>query len=90
MIQVTQLDFSGRTTFCGVDIHKKNRKVNIHDGEFKRGDFSQDTDAAILYQHLVRKFRGTHFKVSYEAGFRRVVPNGGGYSNNNEILLNII
>jgi|GEM_PF-3176890 len=72
MTQVTQLDFSGHTTFYGGDVHKKNRSVNIHDGKFEWDDFSQDTDAVILYQHLVRKFRGAHFKVSYEAGFRGV------------------
>jgi hypothetical protein len=28
MAQVKKLDFSGTTIFCGVDVHKKNWRVN--------------------------------------------------------------
>ena len=34
MTQVRQLDFSGTTIFCGVDVHKKSWRVNIQSSEF--------------------------------------------------------
>lgn len=69
MTQFKQLDFSGTTIYCGVDVHKKNWRVNIQDCDFELEDFSQDADAAILYKHLNRKYPGATFKVCYEAGF---------------------
>jgi len=69
MTQVKQLDFSGTTIYCGVDMHKKNWRVNIQDGEFELEDFSQDADAALLCKHLNRRYPGAHFKIGYEAGF---------------------
>ena len=69
MAQVKQLDFSGTTIYCGVDVHKKNWRVNIQDSEFELEDFSQDASAALLHKHLNRKYPGAKFKVCYEAGF---------------------
>jgi transposase len=69
MTQVTKLDFSGTSIFCGVDVHKKSWRVNIQDDEFELEDFSQDADAVLLYKHLNRKYPGATFKVCYEAGF---------------------
>lgn len=69
MTQVKQLDFSNHTIFCGVDVHKKNWRVNIHDEEFELEDFSQNADVKILYQHLNRRYPNATFKVCYEAGF---------------------
>ena len=69
MTQVKALDFSGTTIFCGVDVHKKNWRVNIQDSEFELEDFSQDADPELLYKHLNRKYPGANFKVCYEAGF---------------------
>jgi transposase len=69
MTQVTKLDFSGTSIFCGVDVHKKSWRVNIQDNEFELEDFSQDADAMLLYKHLSRKYPGATFKVCYEAGF---------------------
>jgi transposase len=63
------LDFSGTTIFCGIDVHKKNWRINIHDGTFELEDFSQDADAAVLHKHLMRKYPGADFKLCYEAGF---------------------
>ena len=37
MTQVKKLDFSGTTIFCGIDVHKKNWRVNIQDSEFESG-----------------------------------------------------
>lgn len=69
MTQVRKLDFSGITIFCGVDMHKKNWRINIQDKEFELEDFSQNADAVLLHKHLSRKYPGARFKVGYEAGF---------------------
>jgi len=69
MTQVKKLDFSGTTIFCGIDVHKKNWRVNIQDSEFELEDFSQNADAALLHKHLSRKYPGADFKICYEAGF---------------------
>ena len=69
MTQVKELDFSGVTIYCGVDMHKKNWRVNIQDSDFELEDFSQDADAVLLHKHLNRKYPGASFKVGYEAGF---------------------
>lgn len=69
MAQVKKLDFSGTTIFCGIDVHKKNWRVNIQDGEFELEDFSQDADVVVLHKHINRKYPGASFKLCYEAGF---------------------
>lgn len=69
MKQSKTLDFSGTTIFCGVDVHKKNWRVNIQDTEFELEDFSQDPNPDTLYQHLVRQYPKANYKVCYEAGF---------------------
>lgn len=69
MTQVKQLNFTGTTIFCGVDVHKKNWRVNIQDSEFELEDFSQNADAVLLHKHLSRKYPGAAVKVCYEAGF---------------------
>jgi transposase len=69
MTQVKKLDFSGTTIFCGIDVHKKNWRVNIQDSEFELEDFSQNADVVLLHKHLNRKYPGADFKLCYEAGF---------------------
>lgn len=69
MTQVKKLDFSGTTIFCGIDVHKKNWRVNIQDTEFELEDFSQNADAVLLHKHLNRRYPEATFKLCYEAGF---------------------
>lgn len=69
MTQVKKLDFTGTTIFCGVDVHKKNWRVNIQDSEFELEDFSQNADVVLLHKHVNRKYPGATVKVCYEAGF---------------------
>lgn len=69
MKQSTVLNLSGTTIFCGVDVHKKNWSVNIHDGEFELRQLSMDADPVVLYKFLNRNFPGASFKIGYEAGF---------------------
>lgn len=68
-MQVKQLDFTGTTIFCGIDVHKNSWRVNIQDGSFELEDFSQNPDAVLLHKHLLRKYPGANFKLCYEAGF---------------------
>lgn len=69
MKQVKQLDFTGSTIYCGIDVHKNNWRINIQDSNFELEDFSQDANAELLYKHLIRKYPGADFKLCYEAGF---------------------
>lgn len=69
MTQFKQLDFSGFTIFCGVDMHRRNWRVNIQDEEFELEDFTQNPDVTLLYKHLLRKYPGATYKIGYEAGF---------------------
>jgi transposase len=69
MTQVKKLDFTGATIFCGIDVHKKNWRVNIQDSEFELEDFSQNPDPVLLHKHVNRKYPGATVKVCYEAGF---------------------
>jgi transposase len=69
MTKVKQLDFTGTTIFCGLDVHKLNWRVNIRDTELELKDFTQPADAALLHKHLVRNYPGAQYKAGYEAGF---------------------
>jgi transposase len=69
MTQVKKLDFSGTTIFCGIDVHKKNWRVNIQDSEFELEDFSQNADVVLLHKYINRKYPKADFKICYEAGF---------------------
>jgi transposase len=69
MAQDTTLNFSGTTIFCGIDVHKRNWSVNLHDGEFELKSFSQNPDPVLLHKYLVRNYPGASYKVCYEAGF---------------------
>lgn len=69
MTQVKPLDFSGHTIFCGIDVHKKNWRVNIRDDDFELEDFSQNSDVELFYKHISKKYPNALFKVCYEAGF---------------------
>ncbi len=69
MSKNNQLDFTGETIHCGVDVHLKQWRVNIHDSNFELEDFSQDADALTLYKHLSMKYPNAKFKIGYEAGF---------------------
>jgi transposase len=69
MAQIKQLDFTGSTIYCGLDVHKKNWRVNIQDADFELEDFSQDANVGLLYKHLKRKYPGANYKLCYEAGF---------------------
>ncbi len=69
MTKVNQLDFTGNTIFCGLDVHKLSWRVNIRDTEFELKDFTQKPNANELHKHLTKNYPGAKYKVGYEAGF---------------------
>jgi transposase len=69
MFKVKQLNFEGQTIFCGIDVHKKNWRVNVRNDEFELEDYSQDPCEENLLNHLRKRYPGAGFQVAYEAGF---------------------
>jgi transposase len=69
MTKVNQLDFTGTTIFCGLDVHKVSWRINLRDTELELKDFTQPADAVLLYKHLTRNYPGAKYKAGYEAGF---------------------
>lgn len=69
MTKIKQLDFTGTTIFCGLDVHNLSWRVNLRDSEFELKDFTQPADAGLLYTHLTKNYPGAKYKAGYEAGF---------------------
>jgi len=69
MRKINDLSFEGETIFCGLDVHKKNWRVNVRDNEFELEDFSQNPCADDLAKHLWHRYPNAKIKVAYEAGF---------------------
>jgi len=69
MTKVKQLDFTGTTIFCGLDVHKVSWRVNVRDSELELKDFTQPADAGLLHRHLTKNYPGAKYKAGYEAGF---------------------
>ena len=69
MSKVKELNFDGQTIFCGLDVHKKNWRVNVRSSEFELEDYSQDPNGELLLDHLKRRYPGAKYEVAYEAGF---------------------
>lgn len=67
--KVKQLDFTGMSLFCGIDVHKKSWRVDIRNAEFNLENFSQNPDAPSLLKHLKKNYPGAYFQIAYEAGF---------------------
>ena len=69
MNKSSNLDFSGTTIYCGLDVHLKSWRVNIRDQEMELRDFSQNPDPAALHKFLTKNYPNANYKVGYEAGF---------------------
>ena len=69
MNKLNQLDFTGTTIYCGLDVHLKNWRINIRDDNMELRDFSQNPDPVILSSFLKKNYPGAKYKVGYEAGF---------------------
>jgi hypothetical protein len=69
MNKSNNLDFSGTTIFCGLDVHLKSWRVNIRDQDMELRDFSQNPDPVALHHFLTKNYPNATYKVGYEAGF---------------------
>lgn len=69
MTQIKELDFSGRSIFCGIDIHKKSWSVCLRDEERELKTFSQNPDKELLADHLKKYYPNASVYMTYEAGF---------------------
>ena len=69
MYKGKQLDFSGHTIHCGLDVHKTNWKVSFGMGNKELGAFSQDPDPEKLKNYFNKRYPGAQVKAVYEAGF---------------------
>ena len=67
MTKVNQLDFTGTTIFCGLDIHKLSWRVSLRDTDLELKDFTQLGDANLLHKHLAKNYPGVKYKAGYEA-----------------------
>jgi len=69
MTKIKTLSFAGETIYCGIDVHKKNWRVNIRTSERELEDYSQNADADCFIEHVRRRYPDATVKVAYEAGF---------------------
>lgn len=69
MNKIKTLSFAGETIYCGIDVHKKNWRVNIRTFDRELEDFSQNADVDCFIAHIKKRYPGATVKVAYEAGF---------------------
>lgn len=69
MSKVSQLTFQGETIYVGLDVHKKNWKVNSRLENIELSSFSQDPNPEGLSKYFKKNYPGASIKVVYEAGF---------------------
>ena len=82
MNKIKILSFAGETIYCGIDVHKKNWRVNIRTAERELEDYSQNADVDCFITHVRKRYPQAKVKVAYEAGFcgfgacRKMVSSG--------------
>src|SRR6266540_2607335 len=69
MSKVRTVCFEGQTIYVGIDVHKRNWKVQSRMGDIELAGFSQDPNPEILNNYFKRNYPGAKLKVVYEAGF---------------------
>ena len=52
MTKVNQLDFTGTTIFCGLDLHKVSWRINLRDAELELKDFTHLGPHTLFRRHL--------------------------------------
>ena len=62
-------DFSSKTIYCGLDVHKKNWSVTIYLEDRYIKTFSQPTGGSILLSHLINNYPNGNYVACYETGF---------------------
>lgn len=63
------VDFSGKTIYLGLDVHKRKWSVSVYVGDVFYQTFQQDSVAVNLMNYLQRHFPGGRYMACYEAGF---------------------
>lgn len=61
--------FKGQVFSIGIDVHKKNIKVNIRNNGRVLHKFCMEPDAAKLYKYMKHNFPGGKYNSVYEAGY---------------------
>lgn len=56
MTKIKTLSFAGETIYFGIDVHKKNWRVNIRISERELEDYSQNADADCFIEHVTRRY----------------------------------
>ena len=74
MQQVKTLDFTGKTIFCGIDVHKTSWSVCLSMGGMILKRFSQGPNPKDLNYSLNRLYPGANYRAVYEAGFCSFYP----------------
>ncbi len=72
--QVKQIDFTGKTIYCGIDVHKTSWKVCLFMEDRVLRRFSQPPSVKALAKTLKQQYPGASYKASYEAGFCGFYP----------------
>lgn len=72
--QVKQLDFTGKTIYCGIDVHKTSWKICLLMEDRILKKFSQPANAEALANTLSKQYPGATYRASYEAGFCGFYP----------------
>lgn len=65
----TKLDFTGQDIYVGLDIGKKDWKVNIQTKEMELKAFSQPPRPEALVRYLHKHYPGAKYQCVYEAGY---------------------
>ena len=62
-------DYTGKTAYIGIDVHKKTYAVTcIIDGDIVKRD-TLSAEPEVLVKYLQKHFKGVLIKTAYEAGF---------------------
>lgn len=69
MSKVSKLSFENETIYVGLDVHKKNWRINKRMGDLDLLGFSQDPNPTVLSNYFRKHYPGAKVKVAYEAGF---------------------
>ena len=67
--QRNKLNFKGQNIYIGIDVHKKDWKVQIQSSSLTYKRFSQPPSTEALVSYLHHHFPGATYYSAYEAGF---------------------
>jgi len=63
------LNFTDKSIFIGLDVHKKSWAVTLYSDEFELKTFTQPPKPDVLVNYLNQHYPGARYKAVYEAGF---------------------